>query len=637
MSNEVPARGEQVSDILAVDEEDEAREVEVGIVEQIVQLSLASEAPSDFEPVGRAFEPGEIDFGSPGWMSYLYEVQGWLRLPESLKLDEPQTFLETLARGVGFDDITDAVSSGDGHLRLTAAGLDRLGGRLQRALQLQAEFLADLEAEGASQASASGRWREAWEDDDAQEEEGGGPVSAKALTWSISDFAHRAGRGKLNLSPSYQRGDVWPNSDAQMLIESILRGIPLPSLIILKPNTSDAPFEVVDGKQRLTAILRFIGKHPRAIERVARAEQDYEGSGFRDLFENDYPKFRRKWKNLVGEQLTSTKEREYFFPFRLRTGSAPLQGELSALQGKYYTQIRDHTVRIADDEIEVRDVFEQTSDYKIPLIEYSEATPRQIHEVFNLYNRQGKHLNAEEIRNALYHSVDFMRGLMVASGDNDDVAGVAPFLIPVWPELERISQILDDYGVGSARYRRTKVLSWLASMLLVDSEGAGKGRLSTSSHINSLLQRVEDDPQDPLRDEGRIRDAFDLLLKGMDAHSAIEEAWAPKFRDTKNGAKWQELQLIASVLGVTIAAVVLGDETEERLSLIAENLLVQTSSGPWQRPAKTQTASQWKYIAEIAISIVQAFDVDLEEASAALISRFGYSCVPTLKAAVAEA
>jgi hypothetical protein len=624
-----------MSEIVTSDVEDEPSEVGAGITDQIVQLSQASESPSDFEPVGRVYDPGEIDFESSGWMSYLAEIQGWLRLPETLELTDPTAFLETLARALGFDDPSDAITGADDQLHLTAAALDQLSGRLQRALQLQEEFLADLEAEGGSPSSASGRWRDAWEEDDARADESSGPVSAKAMTWSINEFTYRAGKGKLNLSPSYQRGDVWPNSDAQMLIESILRGIPLPSLIILKPqNTSDAPYEVVDGKQRLTAILRFIGKHPRALERVRGADKAHKDSGFIELFETNYPMFRKKWKNLVGEQLTATKEREYFFPFRLPTGSKPLEGALSDLQGKYYTQIRDMEVQIADDKIDVRDVFEQSSEYKIPVIEYSSATPRQIHEVFNLYNKQGKHLNAEEIRNALYHSVDFMRALMVASGDNDDVETVAPFLKPAWDDLSHISDILDDYGVGSARYRRTKVLSWLASMLLVDSKDK---RLSTASHINSLLSRIENKPTDPLSEPARIRDAFELMLHGMDAHSAVDEAWAPKFKDTKNGAKWQELQLIASVLGVTLAATLLGDDTEEHLTVIAEDLRLKTGSPPWQRPSKTQTASQWKYIAEVALRIVEAFDVDLDLLSAALIKRFGYSCVPTLQAAATEA
>ena len=81
-------------------------------------------------------------------------------------------------------------------------------------------------------------------------------------------------------------------------------------------------------------------------------------------------------------------------------------------------------------------MFELATDYMIPLIEYSRATQKQIHEVFNLYNKQGKHLNAEEIRNVVFHDIDFMRALLVVSGDNQDVAAVAPFLQSEWENFE---------------------------------------------------------------------------------------------------------------------------------------------------------------------------------------------------------
>src|SRR5205823_2361128 len=143
--------------------------------------------PTEFEP-GSALRLDEVDFRSPAWMACLAEIQGWLRLPEELGLDDQEQFLEALTRGLGFDDSGAAIVSTDGSPRLNAAALDRLNTRLQRAVQLQGEFQANLEAEGASPASATGQWLEAW-DDDTVEEVASGPVSAKADIWSISDFS----------------------------------------------------------------------------------------------------------------------------------------------------------------------------------------------------------------------------------------------------------------------------------------------------------------------------------------------------------------------------------------------------------------------------------------------------------------
>lgn len=611
------------------DEEERAAR-EWAVAEQLAVLSEADEAPTEFTAPARSFRSEEVDFDNRGWMSSLASVQGWLRLPEGLELDDPSTFVQELLRGLGFEDEVRGVDPAD-PTRLTDEGLDRLHERLERASQLQQFYIERLEAEGGTVEAATGQWKEAWEEE-PEEEQSTGPVSAKALTWPINEFSHRAAKGRLNLSPSYQRGDVWPTKDSQMLIESILRGIPLPSVIILKPQDQfEAPYEVVDGKQRLTAILRFMGKHPDALELIEAHDRTHSDVDLMHLFETDYPRFRHAWKNLVGEQLTASKEREYYFPFKTRKDAPALRGGLAPLSGRYYTQIKDCPVQIADDRVSVREIFEQVTDYKIPVIEYSKATRRQIHEVFNLYNKQGKHLNAEEIRNALYHDLDFIRGLIVASGDIDDMEVVSPFLQPIWPTIEPLQDLLKDYGFGTSRYRRTKVLSWLAALLLMDSSHDGRQKLqSTARQIDSLLERIEVNPTDPLRADEKIREAFLLMYRGVEAHSAVEHAWAPVFRDTKQGAKWQELQLVASVLGVTVAASVLGGEVEDRLDDVAAELRIQSATEAWQRPEKTQTATQWRYIAQVAVRVLNALDVEPSEAAAALRSSFGSTCVQTL-------
>ncbi len=98
------------------------------------------------------------------------------------------------------------------------------------------------------------------------------------------------------------------------------------------------------------------------------------------------------------------------------------------------------------------------SDYQIPVILYFEATSRQIHEVFSLYNKQGKHLNAEEIRNAAFHELDFMRALLATAGDTDGIERVAPFLGPVWDDVRSTGPALaaSPYSMPDAGYKRTK-------------------------------------------------------------------------------------------------------------------------------------------------------------------------------------
>lgn len=68
--------------------------------------------------------------------------------------------------------------------------------------------------------------------------------------------------GGLLLDPPYQRGDVWGKIRQRNLIKSIIQGIPIPSIIINDRASSGwdelIDCAVIDGKQRVTAILSFL-------------------------------------------------------------------------------------------------------------------------------------------------------------------------------------------------------------------------------------------------------------------------------------------------------------------------------------------------------------------------------------------
>ena len=65
----------------------------------------------------------------------------------------------------------------------------------------------------------------------------------------------------LNLSPPYQRGDVWGTTRRVNFIRSLLLGIPIASVIVNDRFgaewADDLQFVVIDGKQRCTTLLMF--------------------------------------------------------------------------------------------------------------------------------------------------------------------------------------------------------------------------------------------------------------------------------------------------------------------------------------------------------------------------------------------
>lgn len=610
-----------------IDEEDPRTQLWESIATGISTLSEAVDAPSGVAAAAESISSDDIDVSSDSWMSPLAEVQGWLNLAEQLPNSGREDFLASLVSSLELDT-SEAIDTTTSPSALTPLALERLNQRIELACRLQQSFAEDLESEGATRAAATSNWSAAWEESDpGAEQPSTAPVIATAEVWPIIQLTD----SDLNLTPSYQRGDVWTTADRQALIESVLRGIPLPSIILREIGASE-PQEVVDGKQRLTALLRFVGSHPVAVSKVQEADARHPGKDLLKNFSEDYLKFRKAWKTLEGETLTAALENEYYFPFKLRNnGSGGLNGpELRPLRGKYYTEIVENVINVAGAGMTVKKLFTKTVAYKVPVILYTQADPRQIHDVFKLYNKQGVHLNAEEIRNAAFHEIELTPAILLAAGDADssiEVKDIAPSLVDV-PNLDGLGEALTGYGFGLTRYRRTKVVSWILSLLLFDTEG--EKLKTTARHIDGLLSRVQENETDPLRNKNILADLFEWLVKAVDLHGRHPELWSEAFMDGDSGAKWQELQLVGSLVGIAFALAASPDDIEDRMAQNADGMW-EASNADWKRIDKAQTKTQWSYIARIAKGVLEVLDLDPSQASGAVRDRFGSSGYESLE------
>jgi hypothetical protein len=65
---------------------------------------------------------------------------------------------------------------------------------------------------------------------------------------------------KINLSPAFQRGHVWPLTDRRKLVENIVQGKPIPAIFLYKEASGARySYNILDGKQRLESLILFIG------------------------------------------------------------------------------------------------------------------------------------------------------------------------------------------------------------------------------------------------------------------------------------------------------------------------------------------------------------------------------------------
>lgn len=88
---------------------------------------------------------------------------------------------------------------------------------------------------------------------------GEGSMKWESYSHPISDVRDWADNERLELRPDFQRNEVWTQAAQIMLIDTILKGIPIPKIYIKSIMKNEKTYRiVVDGQQRLTAILKFI-------------------------------------------------------------------------------------------------------------------------------------------------------------------------------------------------------------------------------------------------------------------------------------------------------------------------------------------------------------------------------------------
>lgn len=83
-------------------------------------------------------------------------------------------------------------------------------------------------------------------------------IRTDQYSMSIGEIANLYRDGELVIRPEFQRLFRWKLEQKSRLIESILLGIPLPSIFLNQRR--DGIWEVVDGLQRLSTIFEFMGE-----------------------------------------------------------------------------------------------------------------------------------------------------------------------------------------------------------------------------------------------------------------------------------------------------------------------------------------------------------------------------------------
>lgn len=186
-------------------------------------------------------------------------------------------------------------------------------------------------------------------------------IKTDSLSMTIGEVINLYKDNDIELSPIYQRLFRWNNEQKSRFIESIILGIPLPSIFVAQQ--SDGKWSVVDGLQRLSTILQFVGElnFPDNVE-----NEENENIDSSDYEENGSNSF-----TLVGTK------------------------KLEALNGLSWNTLPIDIQRII-----------KRSKLSINIILLTEDNIQSQYEVFQRLNTGGLHLEAQEIRNCLIIMLD---------------------------------------------------------------------------------------------------------------------------------------------------------------------------------------------------------------------------------------
>jgi hypothetical protein len=170
---------------------------------------------------------------------------------------------------------------------------------------------------------------------------------AETTTTNIETTLNNIAKGQLILGPSWQRSFVWKLKKQRRLVESVLLGLPIPSLLLFRESASGLEY-VIDGRQRLETISRFASGKPKHGEAARRFKT--------------FPTSMEGWRE--GEKLNPAAGRFY-----------------EALPQEFKTK------------------FDKAA---IVIHTFVDLPRQKLYQIFKRYNTGAEHLKAAEIRNAVY-------------------------------------------------------------------------------------------------------------------------------------------------------------------------------------------------------------------------------------------
>lgn len=157
-------------------------------------------------------------------------------------------------------------------------------------------------------------------------------VKTQNIEYDLETLVKKVTRGTIKLDPDYQRRHRWSDETSSRLIESLILNIPIPTIYLsqdvdidIETYEEESRYSVIDGQQRLTAIVKFFDN--KFSLTGLEALNELEGSYYKDL-----PPFlvrRLEERTIKCLRIDSTVDEQVKYDIfeRLNSGSVKLEAQ----------------------------------------------------------------------------------------------------------------------------------------------------------------------------------------------------------------------------------------------------------------------------------------------------------------------
>lgn len=164
-------------------------------------------------------------------------------------------------------------------------------------------------------------------------------VKTQNMEYDLETLVKKVRKGIIKLNPDYQRNHRWTDGESSRLIESLILNIPIPTIYLSQDVDVDeeveddvARYSVIDGQQRLSAIVRFM-LNEYCLQKLEVLEL-LNGSYYKDL-----PPFlvrRLEERTIKCLRIDSTIDPQVKFDIFERLNTASIQLESQELRNAVY-------------------------------------------------------------------------------------------------------------------------------------------------------------------------------------------------------------------------------------------------------------------------------------------------------------